>query len=115
MDEAALARVRNFVAMRAGGNPFFVEEIVRTLVSTGVVVREGDRWTCTRACEAVNIPPTLHGLLLSRVDRLPAAARRLLQEAAVLGIVFDESLLDAVATDEGELPGPPSTASLPPR
>jgi adenylate cyclase len=99
MDEAALARVRNFVAMRAGGNPFFVEEIVRTLVSTGVVVREGDRWTFTQACEAVNIPPTLHGLLLSRVDRLPAAARRLLQEAAVLGIVFDGSLLDAVATE----------------
>jgi adenylate cyclase len=101
MDEAALARVRNFVAMRAGGNPFFVEEIVRSLVSTGVVVREGDRWTCTQACETVSIPPTLHGLLLSRIDRLPAAARRLLQEAAVLGAVFDQWLLEAVAAERG--------------
>jgi adenylate cyclase len=45
--------------------------------------------------------PTLHGLLLSRVDRLPADARRLLQDAAVLGALFDESLLRAVATDAG--------------
>ena len=76
-----------------------------------MLVREGDRWTCTRACEAVDIPPTLHGLLLSRVDRLPADARRLLQEAAVLGIVFDESAARAVATDEGERRDRASTAS----
>jgi adenylate cyclase len=51
----------------------------------------------------VNIPPTLHGLLLSRVDRLPADARRLLQEAAVLGMMFDKALLDATATDKGSV------------
>jgi adenylate cyclase len=47
----------------------------------------------------VDIPPTLHGLLLSRVDHLPADARRLLQEAAVLGEAFDGALLRAIATD----------------
>jgi adenylate cyclase len=99
VDDVAFARVQHFVATRAGGNPLFVEEIVRTLVSTGVLVREGGRWRCTRACDAVNIPPTLHGLLLSRVDRLPGDARRLLQEAAVLGNVFEEALLHAMATD----------------
>jgi adenylate cyclase len=99
IDGAALTQVQHFVAMRAGGNPLFAEEIVRSLVSTGVLIREGDRWTCTRACDAVHIPPTLHGLLLSRVDRLPGDARRLLQEAAVLGNVFDEALLHAIATD----------------
>ena len=85
------------------GNPLFVEEIVRTLVGTGVLVRKGDRWTCTRACDEVNIPPTLHGLLLSRVDRLPAEARRMLQEAAVLGMTFDQALLEAIATDKGNV------------
>lgn len=99
IDDVALARVQHFVARRAGGNPLFVEEIIRNLVSTGVLVREGDRWRCTRACDAVNIPPTLHGLLLSRVDQLPGDARRRLQEAAVLGNVFDEALLHAMATD----------------
>ena len=95
----AFARIRDFIATRAGGNPLFVEEIVRSLVGKGVLVREGGRWTCTVACETVEVPPTLHGLLLSRVDRLPADARRLLQEAAVLGALFDESLLRAVAAD----------------
>jgi adenylate cyclase len=96
-----LEHLQEFIATRAGGNPFFVEEIVRSLVGKGVIVRRGDRWTCAAACEAVDIPPTLHGLLLSRVDRLPADARWLLQEAAVLGAVFDEALLRAVATVPG--------------
>jgi adenylate cyclase len=95
--------LQEFVATRAGGNPFFVEEIVRSLVGKGVLVRQGGRWTSTAAGEGVDVPPTLHGLLLSRVDRLPADARRLLQEAAVLGAVFDETLLRAVATLPGTL------------
>ena len=95
----ALAHVQDFVAERAGGNPLFAEEILRSLVGKGVLARDGDGWVCTAACEAVDVPATLHGLLLSRVDRLPADGRRLLQEAAVLGVSFDEALLRAVATD----------------
>jgi adenylate cyclase len=98
MDEPAFARVRDLIVTRAGGNPLFVEEIVRSLVGTGALVRHGDRWTCTEGCEAANIPPTLHGLLLSRVDKLAVGTRRVLQAAAVLGVTFDEALLQAVAT-----------------
>jgi adenylate cyclase len=94
-----LGHLQEFVTARSGGNPFFVEEIVRSLVGKGVLVRQGDRWTCTSASDTVDVPPTLHGLLLSRVDRLPDKARRLLQEAAVLGVVFDDTLLRAVATE----------------
>lgn len=103
IDTADLARVQQIVGRRAGGNPLFAEEIVRSLVSRGVLVRDGDRWRCSGACDSVDIPPTLHGLLLSGVDRLPADARRLLQEAAVLGVEFDEWLLDAVATPGGDI------------
>lgn len=99
VDGETAAHLQQFVATRTGGNPLFAEEILRSLVSTGVLVRRGDRWTCTAGCEEVDVPPTLQGLLLSRVDMLPAAARRLLQEAAVLGVVFDEPLLLAVATE----------------
>ena len=94
-----LGGLQDFVATRASGNPLFVEEIVRSLVGKGVLVRTGDHWTSTAAYEAVDVPPTLHGLLLSRVDRLAADARRVLQEAAVLGAEFDETLLRAIATD----------------
>ncbi|PYN86156.1 MAG: adenylate/guanylate cyclase domain-containing protein [Candidatus Rokuibacteriota bacterium] len=100
-----LGQLQDFVAARASGNPLFVEEIVRSLVGKGVVVRRGDRWASTGACEAAGVPPTLHGLLLSRVDRLPGDARRVLQEAAVLGAEFEETLLRDVVND-------PSAASL---
>jgi adenylate cyclase len=96
-----LEQLQDFVATRAGGNPFFVEEIVRSLVGKGVLVRQGERWTCAEASEALDVPATLQGLMLSRVDQLPGDARRLLQEAAVLGPVFDETLLRAVATAPG--------------
>jgi len=98
-----LDRLQEFIAARAGGNPFFAEEIVRSLVGKGVLVRRDEGWTCTAACEAVDVPSTLQGLLLSRVDRLPLDPRRLLQEAAVLGVVFDEALLRAVSTPPGSI------------
>jgi adenylate cyclase len=100
-----LAQLQDFVAARASGNPLFVEEIVRSLVGKGVLIRNGDHWACTARCEAVDVPPTLHGLLLSRVDRLPADARRVLQEAAVLGAEFDEAILRGIATDGATVAG----------
>ena len=97
-----LEPLQDFIAGRSGGNPLFAEEIVRSLVGRGVLQREGGRWTCATVSEAV-VPPTLHGLLLSRVDGLPVVARRLLQEAAVLGATFDGALLRAVATEPGAI------------
>jgi adenylate cyclase len=79
----AFLRVQDFIVARAGGNPLFVEEIVRNLVSKGVLIREGERWACAAECETLEIPPTLQGLLLSRIDALPMRTRRVLQEAAV--------------------------------
>lgn len=99
--QPAFARLRDLIISRAGGNPLFVEEIVRSLVSGGVLVRDGDRWALSAAIETVLLPPSLHGLLLSRVDGLPAGTRRVLQAAAVLGVSFDEALLQAVAGEVG--------------
>ncbi len=101
----AFDEIRSFVAMRAGGNPLFVEEIVRNLVNRGVLTHDGDRWVCATAFDAEDIPPTLHGLLLSRVDGLPADDRRLLQEAAVLGMTFERALLLGIAADAGTVEG----------
>jgi len=99
LQQLAFARLRDLIVARAGGNPLFVEEIVRTLVGKGVLVREAERWTLGASVETVSLPPTLQGLLLSRVDKLPADTRRVLQAAAVLGVSFDEVLLQAVAGD----------------
>jgi adenylate cyclase len=95
----ASAKLPEFIAARAGGNPMFVEEIVRSLVTRGILMRRGEAWVCAAACEEVDVPATLHGLLLSRVDRLQPDERRLLQEVSALGVEFDAALLRAVASD----------------
>ena len=99
LQQPGFARLRDLIVARAGGNPLFVEEIVRSLVGRGVLVREAGHWMLSASVETVSLPPTLHGLLLSRVDKLPADTRRVLQAAAVLGVSFDEVLLQAVAGD----------------
>ena len=92
-----VAHVADFVTARAGGNPLFLEEVVRNLVGRGVLQRDAAGWRCTGPCESVEVPPSLHGLLLSRVDGLAADERRVLQEAAVLGAEFDGRLLQAAS------------------
>jgi len=98
-DDDDLGRVRALVAARAGGNPLFVEEIVRSLAGRGLLERRDGRWRCNANCDGADVPATLYGLLLSRIDRLGATERRALQEAAVLGTAFDSALLQAIASD----------------
>jgi len=92
-------RLRHLMVSRAGGHPLFLEEIVRSLLATGALTRAGDGWTYTADAANVEVPPTIHGLLLARLDRLPADARRLLQEAAVIGPEFDAAVLREVASE----------------
>lgn len=92
------AQLQDSIATRAAGNPLFVEEIVRSLLSRGCLTRRGERWECRATFDDVEAPTTLQGLLLSRVDRTPSDDRRLLQEAAVLGAEFDSGLLRSIAT-----------------
>jgi adenylate cyclase len=96
-------RLHQLVLERASGQPLFLEEILRGLIAGGVLVRGDDGWTCAAGATAADVPPTIHGLLLARVDRLPETTRQILQEAAVLGPVFDESLLRVVASEPAGL------------
>jgi class 3 adenylate cyclase len=88
--------VRELILARAEGNPFFVEEVVRMLIERGAIVAEGDRWVATEAVTAVEIPETLHGLLLARIDQLPDSAKRSLRIAAVIGRQFPVRVLERV-------------------
>ena len=96
--DVGINAVRDLVVARAGGNPLFVEEIVRSLASGGTLVRTQERWACATRFDALDVPATLYGLLLSRIDRLGTADRRALQEAAVLGAEFDSALLQRIAS-----------------
>jgi predicted ATPase len=95
--ESLTDRTRAEILRRADGNPFFVEEIVRMLIDRGAIIHQHGRWIATPQVEAVEIPESIHGLLLARIDRLPAEARQLLRLASVIGRQFPVRLLEEVA------------------
>ena len=81
---------------RAAGNPFYLEELVRSMVEAGSLQPEGDGWTFDRDVP-VEIPETVEKVILARIDRLSAPAQGLLGVAAVLGRRFPVALLEEVA------------------
>jgi len=88
--------VRQNILSRAEGNPFFVEEVIRMLIERGAIVRSGDRWIAHDSIIGVDIPETLHGLLLARIDQLPETAKRSLRVASVIGRQFPVRVLERV-------------------
>ena len=100
--ESLPPRLRATIFARAEGNPFFVEEVVRMLIDGGVIVRDGDHWVATKEAASVEVPATLRGLLLARIDRLPASARRSLRVASVIGRQFPARVLEQVLAARAE-------------
>src|SRR4029450_1988846 len=79
------------------GNPFFLEESVRTLVETGVLVGEPGAYRLAQALPTIQIPATVQAVLAARIDRLPPEEKRLLQTAAVIGTEVPLPVLQAIA------------------
>ncbi|SDI51429.1 Predicted ATPase [Bradyrhizobium sp. Rc2d] len=84
---------------RAGGNPLFLEEIIRGLIEGGALERDGAQWRMKSDEVAADIPASIQALLLARLDRLPHQVRQVAQEAAVIGPRFDAAVLGAAATE----------------
>ena len=79
------------------GNPFFLEEIVHTLVETKALAGEQGRYRLTRPLDAIRIPATVHAMLAARIDRLAQEDKSLLQIASVIGKDVPMALLLAIA------------------
>lgn len=96
-DHPSVAAIVEPIHERTAGNPFFVEELVQSLVETGQI--EGPRGARRRtdAAQHLEAPSSVHAVVAGRIDRLSAADRRLLQTAAVIGKDFTQPLLSAVA------------------
>lgn len=88
---------------KAGGNPFFVEEVVRSLIDQGAVVRTPHGYEVTDQIETVVVPATVQEVIMVRVDRLPVHARQILQLASVVGRRAPHRLLEAVASERAQL------------
>ena len=96
-DAGELAALKAFLVERTGGNPFFVEESVRTLVETGALAGVRGRYTLAKPLASIEVPATVHAILAARIDRLGETQKRLLQEAAVIGKDVPFVLLQATA------------------
>jgi len=99
--EALPRPLRGRILDHAEGNPFYVEEVIRSLIDSGVIVYDEttEQWQATQRVEDIAIPDTLQGVLMARIDRLQEEARRVLQMASVIGRIFPYRVLAAIAQE----------------
>ena len=88
--------LRSEVVTRAEGNPLYVEEFLRMLIETGRVERRGSRWVAASDIATLSVPPTLHGLIGARLDRVSPDVKQLLQRASLAGRLFSTAALAAL-------------------
>src|SRR5437762_3781516 len=97
-----LQALTQLLIARTQGNPFFLEESVRTLVETGVLVGDRGAYHLAQPLDTLQVPATVQALLAARIDRLPPEDKHLLQTAAVIGTEVPWSLLQAIADTPDE-------------
>ena len=96
-DDPSLAPLKQLLIARTEGNPFFLEESVRTLVETGMLVGQPGAYRLAQALQTIQVPATVQAVLAARIDRLPPEDKWLLQTAAVIGTEVPFALLQAIA------------------
>lgn len=91
--------LRQMIPQRAEGNPFFLEEIIRTLIDRNIIRRRAERWEMTPGADAhsFQVPRTLESLIMTRLDHLSETTRYTAQCAAVIGRDFPDSILLRIA------------------
>ena len=101
-DHAGLRPLKQILLNRTEGNPFFLEESVRTLVETKFLAGERGSYRLEKAIESTQVPATVQAVLAARIDRLPPEEKRLLQSAAVVGKDVPFALLQVIADQSHE-------------
>jgi transcriptional regulator with AAA-type ATPase domain/tetratricopeptide (TPR) repeat protein len=93
------ADLRQFIDRKTEGNPFFVEEVLRSLQERGLIVRRGEEAGLVQPTGKVDVPDTIRDVLHGRMGRLDRASRDLLRVAAVIGREFPRRVLERVVDD----------------
>jgi class 3 adenylate cyclase/tetratricopeptide (TPR) repeat protein len=96
-NDHGLQSLKQLLIERTEGNPFFLEESIRTLVETKVLVGERGNYHLEKKVESTQVPATVQAVLAARIDRLPLEEKQLLQSAAVIGKDVPFPLLQAIA------------------
>jgi tetratricopeptide (TPR) repeat protein len=88
--------LQRFVKERVEGNPFYLEEVINSLIESNTLIRDNGTWRLARSISESGISPTIHGVISGRLDRLEKEAKRVLQEASVIGRTFHYEILKSV-------------------
>jgi tetratricopeptide (TPR) repeat protein len=93
--------LQGLLVRRTEGNPFFVEEVLRSLQETEVLRREGDRLIVACDLDALVVPATIEDVILARIQKVGEASRQVLEVASVIGREFSRRLLERVGEPAG--------------
>jgi class 3 adenylate cyclase/tetratricopeptide (TPR) repeat protein len=95
--------LKRFVQNKAEGNPFYLEELVNSLIESGTLIRDNGGWKIAGPIRESDISPTIHGLISGRLDRLEKETKRILQEASVIGRAFLYEILKRTTELRGSI------------
>ncbi|RKU01119.1 hypothetical protein C7H84_22895 [Burkholderia sp. Nafp2/4-1b] len=98
-EDRSLAPLKQLILEKTEGNPFFIEEVVQTLVEEQSLLGEAGRYRVVETPATLHIPTTVQGVLAARIDRLPIEEKELLQALAVIGHEFPFSLIRRICAD----------------
>ena len=103
--DVLLSATRSLMIKKSEGNPYFIKELVLSLIAQGTLIRDEEHsiWKQSRPVTSLDLPDSLQSLLMARIDRLSQGERRVLQMAAVIGSVFWLNALQALTAPAGPL------------
>jgi class 3 adenylate cyclase/tetratricopeptide (TPR) repeat protein len=95
--------LQELILQKAEGNPFYLEEIIRSFLEHGLIQRDGEGYRLSRTITPRDVPETIQDVIASRLDRLPESQKRTVQTAAVIGREFAVRLLRRIADLQDQL------------
>jgi len=103
-DDPSVESLPRAIHERCDGNPFFIEEVVQSLVDAGNLLGARETYRLVTPVEHISVPQTVHSVLDARIDQLPETEKHVLQAASIIGLRFSEALLlRIVSLNEVEL------------
>jgi class 3 adenylate cyclase/tetratricopeptide (TPR) repeat protein len=90
------SELKRLVQSKAEGNPFYLEELVNSMIESETLIQDNGNWKITRPITESDISSSIHGLISDRLDRLKNNAKRILQEASVIGRAFFYEILKRI-------------------
>ena len=89
--------LQRFLQDKVEGNPFYIEEVINSLIESDTLVRDNGSWKLTRKITEAEVSATIHGVISGRLDRLEKESKRILQEASVIGRTFFYEILNQIS------------------